>query len=50
MENTIEFLNYRIEALEKELANKEKVIKWYMHYETFAGDQDATDYADDQEY
>lgn len=50
MHNPIEFLNYRIEALEKELAKKEKVIKWYMYYESFADDQDATDYADNQEY
>lgn len=50
MENTIIFLNHRIEALEKELLKKEKVIKWYMNYESFADNGDATDYADNQEY
>jgi hypothetical protein len=50
MSETIEYLNHRIAALERELEKKDTVIKWYVNYEKFADDGDATDYADNQEY
>lgn len=48
MKNTIEFLNFRVEALEKELKKKDRVLEWYENYVKFADDGDATDYADNQ--